>query len=453
MPFSPASIQTFRFVSYTFDESSAALTLVYALDDSIYFEEVWEFPKEGMTGLTPEKKTALDTAFKYLHLTAGTSYYKTACPPKIEIETGAIPKSAADFFNKLYLLGLGEFAYKNKLDLQDRIHFPFDEKIKAQASDLILHKKTAVPVGGGKDSAVTIEILKKAGEPMILFSIGNNPATENTAKISGISKITITRRLSPQLFELNTLGAYNGHIPISSIIAFALAASSVLYDFDASALSNERSANVGNLEYLGMNINHQYTKSLEFEKDANAFFRTHILENFNYFSFLRPLSELHIAKLFAKMEPYHSVFTSCNAAFRIDKTRRTSRWCLDCPKCRFVFLALAPFIEKQKILSIFGANLLADENQIAGFDALLGINDHKPFECVGETIESMAAFILLSEKKDWAEDLIVKNFTKNILPQIQNPEEIITEVLTPSLPHNLSPHFEKILYDTLQSRQ
>ncbi|GIW21806.1 MAG: hypothetical protein KatS3mg068_0813 [Candidatus Sericytochromatia bacterium] len=106
---------------------------------------------------------------------------------------------------------------------------------------------------------------------------------------------------------------------------------------------NERSANVGNLIKDGLEVNHQYSKSFEFEKDINNYFKSAVLEDLNYFSFLRPLSELHISKLFSKEEKYHSVFTSCNSAFKIQEDKRVERWCLNCDKCRFVFFSISAF--------------------------------------------------------------------------------------------------------------
>lgn len=442
--FDPNSVKTFRFVSYNFDESNNIASLNYAFDDNYHFTEQIIFNNLTISW-TDEKRKALDNCLKYLHLVAGSSYYKAAIPPEIIIENQVINKQTAKFMEKLYLNGLGEFAYRNGFDLREKIKFPFSEDAVSQPSDIQLTRRTAVPVGGGKDSIVTIEAMKTNNEPIVLFSVGNPRPIKETVEVSGLEHITVTRKLSPLLFELNNQGALNGHVPISAIIAFILSCSSVLYGFDKVAMSNERSANVGNLIQDGFEVNHQYSKGLEFETDVSEFFQSNVLSNFDYFSFLRPLSELEIAKLFSKSKKYHKVFTSCNAAFRINEERRTDRWCLNCDKCRFVFLSLAPFMEKQEIIDIFSKNMLADPEQIKGYDELIGISGHKPFECVGEVEESVAAFGLLADKPEWSDDVMIKRFKEIALPKVTNIDELIKEAFTHSEKHRLNKHYKEIL--------
>jgi hypothetical protein len=83
-----------------------------------------------------------------------------------------------------------------------------------------------------------------------------------------------------------------------------------------------------------------------------------------------------------------------------------------------VFLALAPFMSKPRLVGIFGRNLLDDPEQAPGFDALLEYRDHKPFECVGEGQESRAAMAALTRRPEWREDTIVERFAREILPQL-----------------------------------
>ncbi|MFN8671131.1 MAG: endonuclease domain-containing protein [Candidatus Sericytochromatia bacterium] len=442
--FNPNLVEKFRFVSYEFDENTFIAKLNYAFDDNYFFTEQIAF-NNANTVFDDEKRKALDLCLKNLHLVAGSSYYKAAIPPKIVIENQEITKETSDFMQKLYLNGLGEFAYRNNLDLKEKLIFPYSDKSQAEPSNISLKRRTAVTVGGGKDSIVTIELLKKKNEDIILFSVGNPKAIKQTVEVSELPHITVTRTLSPVLFELNAQGAYNGHVPISGIIAFILACSSIIYGFDSVAMSNERSANVGNLIRDGLEINHQYSKGLEFETDVSNYFQSHIMKNFNYFSFLRPLSELGIAKIFSKFEKYHSVFTSCNAAFKIQQDKRVDRWCLNCDKCRFVFLAIAPFLSKEKMLNIFGKNLLNDETQIKGFEELIGISGHKPFECVGEVEECNASFGLLNKQDEWKDDIMVKIFREKALPQISNLDEIITKTFNLSDKHRLNTDYFKLL--------
>ena len=147
-----------------------------------------------------------------------------------------------------------------------------------------------------------------------------------------------------------------------------------------------------------------------------------------YFSLLRPLSELAVARQFAKVNRYDAHFSSCNRNFHILGERPASRWCGVCPKCHFVFLALAPFMPKTRLVGIIGRNLLDDPEQTAGFDALLEFRDHKPFECVGEGRESRAAMAVLAQRPEWREDALVARFACEIAPTLA-PGELRVEPL------------------------
>ncbi len=448
MKFDPKSIRTFRFLDFTWEEEKGLAKFHYAFDDQFFFCEEISFP-EIPRALSSSQKEALDLCLHHLHLVAGVSYYKAAIPPEITIERKKqVSSLSASFLEKMYLQGLGEFAYQNKVNLKERLKFPFDPKCQDMPHSLALPRLTSVPIGGGKDSIVTTEILRKIGEPMTLFSVGYPKAIQRVVEKSNCQHIRVNRRLDPLLFELNEQGAYNGHVPISGIIAFILAASSVIYGFDRVAMSNERSANEGNLSYEGLEVNHQYSKSLAFERDVQEHFQRALLKNFEYFSFLRPLSELAIARLFSRFSSYHSTFTSCNKAFRIHK-ERFDHWCLDCPKCRFVFLILTPFLEKKEILSIFGSNLLNQEDQSEGFAHLMGIDGHKPFECVGELEEVTAVFRYLSEHEEWKNDTLVQRFQENWAKKLPPLETSIESLLVPSSEHLLSPDYEEKLYANL----
>jgi hypothetical protein len=444
------AIKNFRFVSCEFDKETSTAKLNYAFGESYFFTEEIIF-NNAKKELSQDELFALDKCIKSLHLVAGSSYYKAAVPENIIVENQTLTKQASAFMEKLYLNGLGEFSHRNGLDLRGKIKFPYSEQEKASSSELVLERKTAVPIGGGKDSVVTLESLRQANEPIVLFSVGNPKAIKEVVEVININHIVVTRKLSPILFEINAQGALNGHVPISAIIAFILACSSILYGFDNVAMSNERSASVGNFIKDGFEVNHQYSKGLEFERDVTEYFRTHVLKNFTYFSFLRPLSELGITKIFSKLKNYHKVFTSCNAAFRIHEERRVERWCLNCDKCRFVFLSLAPFLTKNEMMDIFGKNLLDDETQVVGFEELIGVSGHKPFECVGETEECLTAFALVSKKEEWQNDLMVKNFTEKVLPKIDNVEEMINHTFSLSDDNELTTKYKEILSENTRA--
>jgi len=442
--FNPSAVKTFRFVSYSFDEKKSLAEFCYAFDNGPRFIERLTF-HNARPPADQKSHRALFTALRYLHLVLGVSYYKAAVPGSIRIETAPISEPCAHFFDKLYLHGLAEFAYRNQLDLRKRIRFPFSTHSTAVPESLQLPKRTAIPVGGGKDAVVTIDALKRSGQSPVLFALGDFQPIRAIAGIANLPLISVTRQISPALIQLNEQGAYNGHVPISAIIAFVLPVCAILYGFDTAALSNERSANSGNLVHNGLSVNHQYSKSMEFETDAALFFKRNILSDFKYFSFLRPFSDLRIAQLFSQLNAYHPVFMSCNRAFRLDRQKRLKRWCLDCPKCRFTFLVLAPFLHKSELIALFGKNLLDDFEQRHGFDRLLGVGGFKPFECVGETGESAAAFILLAQNSQWRNACLVQRFKTKILPGLDHPQRLVKTALAFSDLHQLPFQYEEVL--------
>ena len=415
-PIQPRLTQVFRFVRRSYADGVAEL--VYAFDQGEELIERVRFP--APPALTPERKHAFDAALTLLHYIAGVSYYKAGVPPKIEVADGPLDDATADLLDALYLHGLAEFAYRNGLDLRGRIAFPRSgEPVgKVEAAALHLPKRTLVPIGGGKDSLVAVEAIKQIGGEATAVWVGNSPLIAACAERTGLPMLNIQRELAPGLFELNRLGAWNGHIPVTAVNSAILSVAAVLYGFDSIAFANERSASAATLEYEGQQVNHQWSKGYAFEQMLADWLHTHVASDLDYCSLLRPYSELAITRAFAKLTPYFDAFSSCNRNFKILGPKPADRWCGQCPKCHFVFLALAPFLPKPRLLTIFGRNLLDDETQAAGFDALLEYHDHKPFECVGEGAEARAAMYALSQRPEWQEDALVARFRSEILPQL-----------------------------------
>ncbi len=446
MRFDPRQCSAFIFHGYEYDEHTGEARLHYSLDGEIRFTEVLRY-HGAKSPLSERERHALDLCLKFLHLAAGVSYYKAAAPGTIVLDAYELSAPAASFFDHLYLHGLGEFAFENDLMLD--ISFPGSASAEEHASELQLPEAVVVPIGGGKDSLVTVEIMKQvARQPLRIITVGNQDLSTKLARKAGLPLIVIERRIDRSLLALNRAGAYNGHVPITAILSFLFASAAILYGYDTVVMSNERSANVGNLiREDGLEINHQYSKSLEFEARFATFLTDHALENLHFFSLLRPLSELAIAKRFSALTDYHPSFTSCNRNFRIDGPT-AMRWCLNCPKCRFVFLCLAPFMPKSKLVAIFGGNLLDDETQIPGFDALCGFGDRKPFECVGEIEESRAAMLLLSAMEEWKEDKVIRRFISEKRASIDSPDALLERVMRPSPDHRVpGPYVELLVGD------
>ena len=422
------SIHAFRFVDCDFDPHTGVASLRYAFDDSPVLTETVRIPGAPFT-LDVERKRAVDMATRLLHLIAGVSYYKAAVPKEIRIENGEIDASIAGYLDSLYLNGLGEFAYRNGLNLRDRIRFPHSDAASQPAPTLGLRDHALVAIGGGKDSLVSIEALRAAGIEQTVTWVGGSQLIAQCAARTGLSTLNIARQIAPELFELNRQGAWNGHIPVTAINSAIMVLAALLTDANQVVFSNERSASYGSLIEGTGEVNHQWSKGWAAEQGLAKVVRGHVAADLAYYSLLRPLSELVVARQFAKNDHYDAWFSSCNRNFHLLGEKPTQRWCGVCPKCHFVFLALAPFVSKPRLVGIFGRNLLDDRDQVGGYDALLEYRDHKPFECVGEGGESRAAMAALSTRPEWREDEIVQRFREEILPQLVGEELAIEPLL------------------------
>jgi UDP-N-acetyl-alpha-D-muramoyl-L-alanyl-L-glutamate epimerase len=470
--FDPGAFEQFRFTSRELDEQGR-VTLRYALDDELAFEETYELPlSTSASELTDAERQRVEGLLALLHWVAGVSYYKTALPPEVSCEAGVPPPAVAELLEALYSEGLAELAYTNALPGLPRPTFDWSPQPRGGDRQPALAKvrpvptpgaygsvpanaplgRVLVPVGGGKDSAVALEIVRRSGRECALFSIGDAPPIARTAAVAGLPHLIARRKLDPTLRELNAAGAINGHVPITAIVTCVALLTAALNGFDAVAMANERSASAGNVMWDGVDVNHQFSKGLRAERLLSAALAeladtdtdTGVAADaeparpdagtgalsLRAFSVLRPASELAIARAFARMEGYHDAFTSCNAVFRLDATVRASSWCCECPKCRFVFLALAPFSEPAHLREVFGRDLLADEGQFDGFALLSATGGHKPFECVGEEQESVAAMRLLARDPRWREHSVVRRLAAEVLsrlsPDVGDPDAVLT---------------------------
>lgn len=435
--FQRENVQAFRFVRCGFDAEQGVASLVYAFDQGPELVETVRIPGAPFA-LAGARATAVEQALRLLHLIAGVSYYKAAVPPQIRIESYAIDAATSALLTEIYENGLGEFAYRNGLSLRGKIVFPNAANANASpAPTLGLRHHALAAIGGGKDSLVSIEALRAANVAQTVSWIGSSPLIKSCAERTGLLTLNIERKLAPELFEMNKQGALNGHIPVTAVNSAILALAALLVDADQVVFSNERSASYGSLIPGTGEVNHQWSKGWTFERDFAAHLHSHVAADLSYYSLLRPFSELAVARQFARSDFYDAHFSSCNRNFHILGERPTQRWCGVCPKCHFVFLALAPFMPKPRLLNIFGRNLLDEPEQAAGFDALLEYQDHKPFECVGEGKESRAAMALLADSPSWREDALVSRFDREIRPQLDAGELPLAPLLAASGEHGI----------------
>lgn len=316
------------------------------------------------------------------------SYWKITCSPKVRIDCGGLSESQHIWWKKLYRKGLGEFFYKNGINVDDNfMTIISNEKHTLPPSKALLtnNNKVLVPIGGGKDSAVTLEALNGYAD-RYCYTINPRKAALNTistAMIPSKNIIIANRTLDENMLNLNRQGFLNGHTPFSALVAFSSVLAAFMHRIKYVALSNESSANESTV--LDSDINHQYSKSLEFESDFINYEKTYINSGVNYFSLLRPLTEIGIARAFSALDNYHYIFQSCNIGSKQDL------WCANCPKCLFVYIILSPFLEQKKLVRIFGKNMLEDIEMVPIFEKLIGLEPEKPFECVGSCDEVNAA--------------------------------------------------------------
>ena len=422
--------KSFLFRGYNFNAKSLKITFDYKIDffdrAPLNFTENLILPKASKNISSEALRKFLDP----LHLILGISYYKLFFPPKVKLPF-KLSKEQADFWNTVYRKGLGEFLYRNNLDPKKIAKFPF-AKTKTGSIDMRVKDRILLGIGGGKDSIVAAELLRCFST--VSFQIETQKRdniSENVIKKIRYSSLKIKRIIDPKIFEAR-VGGYNGHVPVSAMFAFLGILSAALFDYKYVVVANEHSSNFGNIRYKGEIVNHQWSKSAEFEAMFQDYARKFITPDIKYFSLLRPFHEIRIAEMFSEYKKYFSSFSSCNKNFTVSKKRPKSLWCGQCPKCAFTFLMLAPFVGKKELVGIFGKNLLADKSLVLLFGDLLGFGKLKPFDCVGTFEESQAALCLSA--KNYKNDIIVKTF----LSRIKNPEKIVSQVLktasAPTLP-------------------
>ncbi len=386
---------TFTYQDYTYELSADELSITYSfsINGLSEFHPTWKIARIAPIDYAINNDLIDEMVFS-LGMVELISYWKIACPPKVILNKHSLTPEQIDWWKKLYWGGLGEFYYTNGIEeCQENfmtITAAEGSKPSPARSKSPLNLNTdskprvMVPIGGGKDSVVSIELLKDNCErfPYIINSRG---ATEETVKVAGLKESTIysKRTLDKNMLDLNKQGFLNGHTPFSALVAFSTIIAGYLNGISYVALSNENSANESTVE--GSYVNHQYSKSYEFEEDFRKYESSFIGSGVYYFSFLRPLSELQIAMLFSRFKAYHKVFKSCNVGSKQDI------WCGHCPKCLFVYIILSPYLTPEELDEIFNKRLFEDETLMEDFDKLCGVVPEKPFECVGSRDEVNAS--------------------------------------------------------------
>ncbi len=440
--FDPSEVSSFRYAGFDLHHHPDGLTLRgrYTLVGSasdLGFEEVIEIqaPPEA----SPAPVAAIEAAARMVYLLAGISYYKAAAPLVIEVPEG-LTAAERTLLADYYRHGLGEYAYRNQLDLS-ALSINAAEISAPPTTPPSADRGPLVAFGGGIDSIVTVEGLRHHTDDLALFVVSRAgdrfDAIEQAAAVTGLPVLRAERSLDPQIFRSGELGFRNGHVPITGILSSIAVLTALVAGRDSVVMSNEHSASAGNFDWNGQTINHQWSKSLEFED----LFRDAVSESIpggpDYFSWLRPRSELWVADSFAHLDRYHQVFRSCNRAFHQDPSLRLDRWCGQCDKCAFINLILSPFVAPATLRAIFdGGEPLADPTQEHRFRTLLGLNhDTKPFECVGDIDECRAAVVLASQRPDRHDTPVLEKLAAEVTTR--HPVGDPHQLLGPLGPHRI----------------
>lgn len=427
----------FTFLSCDYAAESGRAELVYRLGEGSRLVESISFPYAPWPP-EPSRQEALQRALRLLHYIAGVSYYKAVVPPRFATETGPISPGLGAFLDDLYRHGLAEFAFVNDLDLRSRVDFSqlAADSNAASSPQLVLPSRALVAMGGGKDSLVALSLLQEQGIEVQPVCVGDSTLIEDTTRAAGLPLLRIERSLAPELAAMNRQGALNGHVPVTAINSAILVCAAILYGHQFVVFANERSANEATLTGTHGAVNHQYSKTSAFESAFRRTVADEVSPTIEYFSMLRPFSELEITRRFSALKHFHPVFSSCNRNFHIGGSRTTTRWCGDCPKCRFTSLALAVFMPPDEVKAIQGADLLNDPGQLDGYRALCRLGREKPFECVGEAGESRAAMTALAADPKWRDHAVVQALAPELTGVESPPME---ELLRPSPRHFIPP--------------
>lgn len=438
----PSQPRDFVFSRYALNRETGVATFEYKIrfaeraEES--YQEVLMLPDEAKDAVTQMPPMLLDRFLQTLHLVFGVGYWKLYCPAKMVLDAGySLDQKQADFWKTIYTKGMGEFYYRNQIDFRGLVNFPAEASKAETPISFKRTDRTLLPIGGGKDSMVSTDLLTQLGIEFRPFFKGSSKVQEGVLRFFKEPKLSIEGTLDSRMIERATSGeAYNGHVPISVIWSFIAAFAAALCDYAWVVFSNESSASEGNVEYLGIEINHQWSKSVEAEELVRDYIHRYLTPDVTTFSLLRPLHELAIAKLFARSPQYLGYASSCNRNFVVSKAQPEREgkayWCGTCPKCAFVFALLAPYVPKEQLVEAIGKDLFADESLANLYRELLGVKGIKPFECVGTPEETRLAFHFTQKSGAYAGEPMMKLFEQEAAPLVSDWKALEQKIMTPN---------------------
>jgi len=421
--------ELFRYVGFEVDSNT--LRAHYDLDGTS-FEETVTF--EGVGRLD---RPAVRSVGELWYLLAGLSYYKAGAARRVDLGSTPVGAAGEELFRAALVDGLGEYAYRNELWL-DEVTITGGTGVQTVEAPSDPHK-VLTPFGGGIDSVVTTTQLSPSLDQALFVvspASGRFEPLERTAAVTGLPIVRAQRQLDDKILRRDD-ARFNGHVPVTAMVTLLGAVAGLASGRGGLVMSNEHSASEPNLRWNDRDVNHQWSKSWIAEELIARAIGERVGDSIVVASFLRDRSELWVAQQFASRTEYHHVFRSCNRAFSQDQSQRLGNWCGACDKCLFVNLVLAPFVTRDHLRSIFGCEPLADPNLVGPLRSLVGIgHDHKPFECVGDPGESAVALTKVAALDEWAD---VTSLTTTA--RLASPDQTFEELLEPQGPSRVPAHW------------
>ena len=440
-----------RAVGWQVDGDTVALR--YSIDGLGELTETVRFPG---VDLADHLDTPTAGALDVLHLAALTSYVKAVVPRRVIVPT--TDPAALRMIAALLDDGLAEFAAVNEMDLSGWFEVVADPTVAdAGATSSLVDRAgwganpcaadpddrgVLVPLGGGKDSAVTAMLTVRAGFDAVAFAVNPRASMQRTATATGLELLTAERRIDPTLLAWNEAGALNGHVPITAIVASVACVAATLSDRGDVLLSNEGSADEPTRTIRGRAVNHQYSKSAAFESLHADALASATGGATRALSVLRPLPELVVAAAFARLGAPLSAVNSCNRAYTL--TGEPMEWCGRCPKCLFVQLMLAPFMSPAAFQAATGFDALAETELVGRFTDLTDPAT-KPYECVGTVAEVQLALDLLADSSAWRDHPAVRALGRPGAAAAERFARMVAAVDTSTLPPRYATPLRELL--------
>lgn len=372
-------------------------------------------------------RSLLEKFVFHLGLIEMLSYWKAACCPKIVVQAAFLDKRQLDWWKALLLNGMGEFFYVNDIDftIEDVVSLSssgnplrdssvaHDMPEKSSSDD---NEGALLLLSGGKDSALSVQILKEMEAPFLCLLLNPTKAAVLLNQRAGCKNPVMVRRvIDGRLLELNREGYLNGHTPFSAYLAYLGLFGALLTSQTQVIVSNERSSQEANTITHHREVNHQYSKTFHFEKLFREYVKRYLTSEISYFSLLRPLYEIQIIRIVSCYPEYFDEIKSCN------RSQHLNSWCGSCAKCLSTFILFASSLHLEEVAHIFGKNLFEDQDLILLLDQLVGTHSQpKPFECVGtreETIVGLYQSLSRTRKAQKNVPPLLEYFEKTILPE------------------------------------